>query len=294
MGARRRQGLTATGVENFVFLAVLFAALCHAGWNALIKVGLDPLSTTTLISIGSGVVALAFLPLVGLPAWAAWPWLIASVIIHLVYFAALIEAYRTGDLGQVYPIARGSAPLMTAAATTLLVGEHFSLMGWGGIVALVSGVFMLSAHGGRELAQIDRRAIGFALLTALTICAYSVVDGIGARLSANPNAYSAWLFVGIGIVMVPYALYRDGRDVIPAMQTYWRRGFTGGALQLLSYGIAIWAMTVAPIAIVATLRETSVLFGAVIAVVILKEPLRAVRIAAALLIVCGLVLIRLQ
>jgi drug/metabolite transporter (DMT)-like permease len=281
-------------VENFVFLAVLFAALCHAGWNALIKVGLDPLSTTTLISIGSGVVALFFLPFVGIPALPSWPWLVTSVIIHLVYFAALIEAYRTGDLGQVYPIARGSAPLMTATATTLLVGEHFSLMGWGGIVALVFGVFLLSAHGGRDLTQINRRAIGFSLLTALTICAYSVVDGVGARLSANPNAYSAWLFVGIGIVMVPYALYRDGRDVFPTMQIYWRRGLAGGALQLFSYGIAIWAMTVAPIAIVATLRETSVLFGAAIAVVILKEPLRWVRIVAALLIVCGLVLIRLQ
>ena len=119
-----------------------------------------------------------------------------------------------------------------------------------------------------------------------------MVDGIGARLAGNPNAYSLWLFVGIAVVMLPYALYRDGRDVIPAMQTYWRRGFAGGALQVLSYGIAIWAMTVAPIAIVATLRETSVLFGAVIAVVVLKEPLRAVRIVAALLIVCGLVLIR--
>ena len=281
-------------MENFVFLAVLFAALCHAGWNALIKVGLDPLSTTTLISIGSGVVALVLLPFVGAPAAASWPWLIASVVIHLFYFAALIEAYRIGDLGQVYPIARGSAPLMTATATTFLVGEKLSLIGWSGIIALVAGVFLLSAHGGRALAKIDRRAVGFALATALTICAYSVVDGIGARLAGEPNAYSLSLFVGIAIVMVPYALYRDGRDVIPAMRTYWRRGFAGGALQLLSYGIAIWAMTVAPIAIVATLRETSVLFGAGIAVVVLKEPLRAVRIGAALLIVCGLVLIRLQ
>ena len=281
-------------MENVVFLAVLFAAACHAGWNALIKIGLDPLFTTTLISIGSGVVALAFVPLTGVPAWTAWPWLIASVLIHLVYFASLIESYRTGDLGQVYPIARGSAPLMTAAATTVLVGEHLSPIGWSGIVALVAGVFLLSARGGRELAHIDRRAVGFALFTALTICAYSVVDGIGARLSANPNAYSLWLFIGIALVMLPYALYRDGRDVIPAMQRYWRRGFVGGGLQLLSYGIAIWAMTVAPIAIVATLRESSVLFGAVIAVVVLKEPLRAVRIAAALLIVCGVVLIRIQ
>ena len=131
-------------------------------------------------------------------------------------------------------------------------------------------------------------------MTALTICAYSVVDGVGARLAGNPNAYSLSLFVGIAVVMVPYALVRDGRDVIPAMRIYWRRGFAGGALQVLSYGIAIWAMTVAPIAIVATLRETSVLFGTGIAVVVIKEPLRAERIAAALLIVCGLVLIRLQ
>jgi drug/metabolite transporter (DMT)-like permease len=281
-------------MENFVFLAVLFAAACHAGWNALIKVGLDPLSTTTLISVGSGVVALAFVPLFGGPAAAAWPWLIASVAIHLVYFASLIETYRTGDLGQVYPIARGAAPLMTAIVTTFFIGEKLSVIGWVGIFALVAGVLLLSTHGGRDLARIDRRAIGFAFFTAMTVCSYSVVDGVGARLSLNPNAYSVWLFVGIAVVMVPYALFRDGRDVIPAMQQYWRRGIAGGALQFLSYGIAIWAMTAAPIAVVATLRETSVLFGAVIAVLVLKEPLRAVRIMAAFLIVCGLILIRLQ
>jgi drug/metabolite transporter (DMT)-like permease len=281
-------------MENAVFLAVLFAAACHAGWNALIKVGLDPLSTTTLISIGAGVVALVLLPFVGVPAWAAWPWLIGSIAIHLVYFASLIESYRTGDLGQVYPIARGSAPLMTGVVTTIFVGERLSSIGWIGIIVLVAGVLLLSARGGRELVSIDRRAVGFAFFTALTICAYSVVDGIGARLSANPNAYSLWLFVGIAIVMAPYALYRDGRKVLPAMHSYWQRGFAGGALQLLSYGIAIWAMTAAPIAIVAALRETSVLFGAAIAVLVLKEPLRAVRVVAACLIVCGLILIRLQ
>lgn len=281
-------------MENIVFLAVLFAAACHAGWNALIKVGLDPLSTTTLISLGAGLVALAFVPLVGVPAWAAWPWLIAYVLVHLFYFASLIESYRTGDLGQVYPIARGSAPLMTATITTLFVGERLSPIGWGGILALVVGVLLLSARGGRELTKVDRRAIGFAFFTALTICGYSVVDGIGARLSGNANAYSVWLFIGIAGAMLPYAIFRDGRDVIPAMQRFWWRGLAGGALQLLSYGIAIWAMTVAPIAIVATLRETSVLFGAIIAVVVLKEPLRAARILAACLIVCGLIMIRLQ
>ncbi len=155
-------------------------------------------------------------------------------------------------------------------------------------------MILLSARGGRDLVMIDRRAVGFALLTALTICAYSVVDGIGARLAGDPNAYSLSLFVGIAMVMLPYALYRDGRDVIPAMRQYWRRGFAGGALQVISYGTVLWAMTLAPIAIVATLRETSVLFGAGIAVAVLKEPLRATRIGAALLIVCGLILIRIQ
>ncbi|HET9714862.1 MAG TPA: EamA family transporter [Pseudolabrys sp.] len=280
-------------MENIVFVAVLFAAACHAGWNALIKVGLDPLSTTAIISVGSGIVAVAFVPFVGVPAWAAWSPLLASVAIHLLYFAALVESYRTGDLGQVYPIARGSAPLMTAGATTMLVGEKLSAVGWMGIVVLVAGVFLLSVRGGRELTKIDKRAIGFAFITAISICAYSVVDGIGARVSGNPNAYSAWLFLGIALVMVPYAVLRDG-NVIPVMKRYWRRGLTGGILQVVSYGTAIWAMTVAPIAIVATLRETSVLFGAIIAVIVLREPLRAVRITAACLIVSGLIAIKMQ
>lgn len=129
-------------MDNVVFLA----ALCHAGWNALVQVGLDPLSTATLIAIGSGLVALPFLSFAGLPASAAWPWLVASAGIHLFYFAALIESYRTGDLGKVYPIARGSAPLMTATATTFIVGEWLGLLSWSGSVVLVAGVILLSAR----------------------------------------------------------------------------------------------------------------------------------------------------
>src|SRR3984893_13542189 len=142
-------------------------------------------------------------------------------------------------------------------------------------------------------ARLDRRGVGFALFTAVTICAYSVVDGMGARLAGSANAYSAALFAGLGPVMASYALARRGREVIPAMGRHWRLGLAGGTLQLGSYAIAIWAMTVAPIAIVAALRETSVLFGAVIAVTFLKEPLRAGRVVAALMIVAGLTLIRL-
>jgi drug/metabolite transporter (DMT)-like permease len=280
-------------MDSLVFAAVLFAAACHAGWNATIKRGLDPLATTVLISIGAALVAALFLPVVGWPAATAWPWWAASVAIHLVYFAALIESYRAGDLGQVYPIARGSAPLLTATATTALIGERLGHAGWCGIILLVAGVMLLSLRGGRDLAKLDRRAVGFALFTAVTICAYSVVDGVGARLAGSANAYSVALFVGIGPVMAAYALIRRGREIFPVMGRDWGIGLAGGALQLGSYGIAIWAMTVAPIAIVAALRETSVLFGAAIAVIFLKEPLRASRVAAALLIVAGLALIRL-
>ena len=281
-------------MESFVFVAVLFAAACHAGWNALIKVGLDPLFTTTLITIGAAAVSLVCLPFANMPASQAWPWLVASAIIHLLYFAALIESYRTGDLGQVYPIARGSAPLMIAIVSAALVGEHLNLLGWIGIVTLAAGVLLLSARGGRDIMQLDRRAVGYALLTAFTICAYSVTDGIGVRLSRNPLGYVQWLFVANAIVLVPYALWRDRRSVTVAMRRFWLRGLAGGALQALSYGIVLWAMTLAPIAIVASLRETSVLFGVIIAVIVLKEPLRTARAAAAVLIVCGLVLIRLQ
>jgi drug/metabolite transporter (DMT)-like permease len=280
-------------VSTFVFAAVLFAAACHAGWNAAIKRGLDPLATTVLISIGAALVSAVFLPVVGLPARAAWPWCVASVLIHLFYFAALIESYRAGDMGQVYPIARGTAPLLTATATTLLIGEPLGRAGWGGIILLVAGVLLLSLRGGRDLAKLDRRAVGFALFTAVTVCGYSVVDGMGARSAGDPNAYSVALFVGIGPVMAIYALARRGGEIVPAMARDWSIGLAGGALQVGSYAIAIWAMTLAPIAIVAALRETSVLFGAVIAVVFLKEPLRASRIIAAAMIVAGLTLIRL-
>lgn len=281
-------------MDSFVFGAVLFAALCHAGWNAAVKRGLDPLATTVLISTGAGVIGALALAFTGWPALAAWPWVIASVLIHLVYFAALIESYAAGDMGLVYPLARGSAPLMTAIAAAALIGERFGLLGWGGIVMLAAGVLLLSLRGSRVLAKLDRRAIGFALLTAVTICAYTLVDGIGARVAGSAHAYTAAMFAGIGIVMLVYGLVRRGSAVVALLRQHSALGIGGGAMQVTSYGIAIWAMTVAPIALVGALRETSVLFGAILSVLILKEPIVPLRIVAALMIVCGLVMIRLS
>ena len=279
-------------MDSLVFAAVLLAAAAHAGWNAAIKRGLDPLVTTVLIAVGAGAVALPIAVWVGLPAAAAWPWVIASVIVHLGYFAGLIEAYRAGDMSQVYPIARGAAPLLTALVSTAWLGERLGLLGWGGLLCLVGGVMMLSLRGGGDLTRLDRRAVGFALFTALTVCAYTVIDGVGVRASGNALAYTAAVFFGNAVIMALYGLARRGHKLLAGLSQLWRTGLGGGALQFASYGIALWAMTIVPIAVVAALRETSVLFGALIAVVVLREPLRPLRVAAAVLIVAGLVMIK--
>jgi len=216
-------------MDLFVFLALLFAAACHAGWNAGIKLALDPLTVAVLMSAAAGVVALAALPFAGEVPPAAWPWLAASVVIHLFYFAALVEGYRAGDMSQVYPIARGSAPLMTALVAWLVVGEALAPATWLGIVLLAAGVASLSLRGGRDVARIGGRAVGFALMTAVTICAYTVIDGIGARLAGtvNAGAYAAALFVGNGVLFLAYGVLRRGPAIFAAIGPHsarcWRR-----------------------------------------------------------------------
>src|SRR3954468_24672501 len=214
-------------MDPFVFAAVLLAAACHASWNAVLKLRLDPFRTISLIAIASAVVALPALPFVGFPPAAAWPWVIASVVLHLGYYIGLTEAYRTGDMGQVYPIARGTAPLMTAGMSTTFLGEQLGLIGWGGIILLIFGIFVISLHGGRDLARLDRRAIGFAFFTAVTICGYSLVDGIGARTAGSAHSYSVMLFLLDGIMMAIFAALRNGKRTITDMTGHWKAAFIG-------------------------------------------------------------------
>lgn len=281
-------------MDLFVFSAVLVAAVCHAGWNALLKLRLEPIVVVSLISIAGGIVALPLLPLVGIPEVASWPFLVASLIIHLGYYIALGEAYRAGDLGQVYPIARGSAPLLTAVLTTVILGETLGFLGWIGVSVLGAGVLLLSFKGGRALAQIERRAVLFALLTALTIASYTLVDGIGGRWGGSAHAYAAWLIVLDAVMMLVFALVRFPSALNVGAREHWRLALFGGALSTGAYWTAIWAMSVAPIALVAALRETSVLFAAAIGVVLLREPLLPVRVFAAVMVVAGVMLIRLK
>jgi drug/metabolite transporter (DMT)-like permease len=279
-------------MDPFVFTAVLCAAAMHAGWNAIIKLNLEPLKAITLISIAYFFLVGPFAPFIAWPVAEAWPYLIASLVIHIVYYYALGEAYRTGDLGHVYPIARGTAPLMTAIGAHLLIGEDLGLRGVAGIFMLTSGILLLSLKGGRKGAAFDTRAIGFALLCATSISAYTLVDGVGARTDADPWPYIAWLMILDGLMMLVFGLWRWGVDLLRLPPRTWALIMAGGVMSLASYAIALWAMTRAPIALVAALRETSVLFAALIGVIFLREPIVGARIVAAGLVLCGVVLLR--
>ena len=281
-------------MESYVFLAVLAAAAFHAGWNAILKLRLEPLLAMSLIAAASGLVAVPLLPFVDTPHPDSWIFLFASLVIHFVYYIALAEAYRTGDLGQVYPIARGTAPLLTAIGASLWLGEYLGLVGWTGISVLAAGIVLLSLRGTRDAHAFDRRAVGFALLTAVSIAAYTLADGIGARLAGGALPYIVWLFVLDGLMMLCFGLMRFPRAMVTEASRSWVMVVCGGALSCAAYAIAIWAMTKAPIALVAALRETSVLFAAIIGVAFLREPLIMIRGLAALLVAAGMMLVRLR
>lgn len=278
-------------MELHVFLAVLLAAAMHAGWNAIVKGGGDPLVSITHVNLFTGLMAFCCLPLVALPYSGVWIWIAASALIHVVYRFMLVGAYRVGDMAQVYPIMRGGAPLLTAMGTALLIGEVISPVGFAAVIALSAGVFLMSMKGGR-IGTYDRRAVGFALASASATCGYSLVDGIGARLNGSGPGYALWMFVLNMLTMQVIVIALRGQAIYATLPQTWKLAAGGGLMSMLSYFIAIWGMTQAPIALVAALRETSVLFGAVIATVILKEPPTAWRVLASLLVVAGVVLLR--
>ena len=281
-------------MNNFVFVSVLCAAFMHAGWNALVKAGSDRLMSITIISVWSAVLAFPLLLLVPTPPAAAWPWLGASIAFHTVYKLLLARAYRLGDMGQVYPIARGSAPLLTALLMTYAFNEVLTPVAAIGIFLLVIGVWLMSVRGGRDSATIQTTAVGYALATAVLISLYTITDGQGARIGASALSYAIWLFVFDGLaILIATGWIRGPKPVLQTIQRAWRIGAFGALMSMGSYGIALWAMRQAPIASVAALRETSVLFAAMISFVVLKESLSPWRITSALLIVSGVVLTRL-
>jgi drug/metabolite transporter (DMT)-like permease len=280
-------------LEPLVFAAVLGAALLHAGWNAIVKLGLDPFRSMVLLVLCAGVLAAPILPLVGLPAWQAWPYVAASAALHLGYNLVLIEAYRSGGLGVVYPIARGGAPLLVAIGSAAFLGEVLSTQAYLGIALLTFGLGLVSIRRASDVIAADRRAVAFAGVTAAFIAAYSLVDATGARVSGNASGYALVLFVLDAFITLGVAVARIGTAGLLSLGAHLKRGFAGGAMQLGGYWTVIWAMSLAPVALVSALRETSVLFAVLLAVVWLKEPMTRRRVIGAGLVVVGAIVMKL-
>jgi drug/metabolite transporter (DMT)-like permease len=278
-------------LDTAVFLAVLGAALMHAGWNAIVKVGLDRFSSILLMSMVQGAMALTLLPFFAAPLAASWPWLAASALLHIGYKLFLIRAYQHGDLSQVYPLARGTAPLIVALVGASFLGESMTAGKTAAVAAIALGVIVMSLGGG-ALGRLPPKALLYALATACFTASYTLVDGVGARLAETASGFTLWMFAFDATGMTCCALAMRGRRAFSGLPAAWRSGLATGGLSLGSYWIAIWAFTLAPLALVAALRETSVLFAMLIGVFLLGERANRWRWVSAGLILGGVALMR--
>lgn len=272
-----------------VMLLVLLGAALHAAWNVLVKKGTDGFLTTALIATAGAAIALAVLPFLPAPDWRCWPWLLGSAAIHVVYFALVVGAYRHADISLAYPLMRGTAPLLVAGFSAPLLGEQLRPAAWAGVLLVCGGVLALGLAGRR---QAGGRGIAMALANAAVIAAYTLVDGTGARVSGQPATYVLWLFVLNAPPLLGWALLRRPRALLALARAQWRVALLGAGCTVGSYGLALWAMTRAPIAMVAALRETAILFGLLFAALLLHERVGWRRAGAGSAIAAGAMLLR--
>jgi drug/metabolite transporter (DMT)-like permease len=273
-----------------VTLAVLGAALGHATWNAMIKSSGDVLLDMTLVVFFAGIATLPFLPFVPVPAPAVWPYIGASMAIHTLYYVALVGAYRAGDLSHGYPIMRGIAPLIVSLVAVFWIGEAPKPMVWVGVVLICGGVLSLGFVGFHW--EQSRRALTWALANAVIIASYTLVDAGGVRAAGEAWSYVVWLFV-LDALPFPLVIYLMKRDALTAYaRRFWARTLFGGALSAAAYGIVLWAMSRAPVAAVAALRETSVIFAALMGAWLLKEGHIARRILGAATVAAGVIALK--
>lgn len=283
----RNRGVMSAGV----FLAVLVAAFLHAGWNALIKFGASKLGGMVILSAVSVPIGLVVVATRPLPAPETWGWLSLSVAIHLAYKTFLALAYNHGDLSRVYPIARGAAPLMVLLVGMVLLPDALAWPEIAGIVVMGTGLVAMAR--GLFTNGESRRMLPFALGAACATAGYTLADGMGARVMGDAAVYVAWLFILDGIFFTSGVLLLRGWSVMPREVAGWGLGALAGIASYGAYAIAVWAMTVAPIALVAALRESSILFAVLIGWLFFGETMRREKLVAAALIIAGLMLTRL-
>jgi drug/metabolite transporter (DMT)-like permease len=268
---------------------VLLSALLHACWNAVVKSDSDRLVSMGLVMVSGSLIGLAAIPFLPLPDPAAWKWLLISIAIHNFYYFFLLNAYAHGDLSHVYPIARGSGPLLVAIFSGALVGEHLSGFEFAGVLLVSVGIASLALAKGLPRGEEWRPTL-YALATGVTIASYTLADGLGVRASGDALSYIAWLNVLEGPWVFLFALWLRGPAIVGHLRKYWWRGAGGGVVATVGYGLAIWALSVGGMAHVAALRETSVLWGSLIGTIVLGEAFGYRRVLAAVTVVSGLLL----
>lgn len=273
---------------------VLCAALLHVGWNAVVKTSGDRLVTMTQVMGSAALVSVVALVFVPLPRSASWAYLALSTGLHAGYTLFLLRAYGHGDLSQVYPLARGSAPLLVLLLAFVAAGEMPSTTVMAAIGLIIVGIMSLAFRGGRRVAG-ESKPVAYALATALFIGGYTVVDGMGARLAGSPHGYAASLFTLNGMVLWVLLYLRRGSVTMTLLRAgHWTSAAVGGVMSLAAYWLVIWALTLAPMAPVAALRETSVIFAALLGAVWLKEPFGRWSIASATLVAAGIVVLQVR
>ncbi|MGO9569583.1 MAG: EamA family transporter [Desulfomonilaceae bacterium] len=276
-----------------VMLPILLGALLHATWNAVVRSAADKFLDTVLVTAGASVFAACWLPFMAIPDVASSPYLIASSVIHVGYFIFVALAYHHAELSFAYPIMRGTAPAFSAIAAALLLNEFPPVLGWIGVLLISFGVVVLSFDSWRS-GSLSLSSLLFALSNAGVIVVYTLVDGQGARLSGNAFSYTGWMLLLTAVPVILASLMLRPRKVTSYLRRNVARGLTGGACLVGSYGIALWAMTHAPIALVAALRETSVLFAMLIAVYFLGERISRLRLLSALMVGAGAIAIKIS
>lgn len=276
-------------MNNEVIAAVLLAAALHAGWNGIIKFRGDRLVSMAVITFAAGVISLAFLPFVAVPDKASWPFLALSLLPHTAYNLFLPIAYDHGDLGLVYPVARGSSPLLVMFAAFLFANESMSPIALVGVLCLATGIMALAFEKGLRIAE-SPKAILYALLTAICIASYTFLDGMGARKSGSGFGFAVWLTAIDGILTFLIVVVWKRRAVWAMASGNLFTGILGGAMQAGAYCIVVSALAIAPMAMVSALRETSVLFAALISTLLLKEGFRVWRFVSIALVTAGLIL----
>jgi drug/metabolite transporter (DMT)-like permease len=276
-------------LEPLPLLLVLLSALMHAGWNVMAKRSHDGLIAMALIKLPNMLMAIVMLAVAGLPSMPSWPYLLGSALLNFLYFYALVNAYRLGDLSVAYPVARGTAPLMVLLISLAFVGEVPSAGAIAGVMVICLGILVIGKQ--KRATRQHYLAMLWAAGVGLCIAGYTVTDALGARLSGNPVGYVAVLMIVTGIAVGGAAALTRGPALLHALRTDWKNGVLGGVMMLGSYSLMVYALTLGPMAPLAALRESSVIFAAVLGAIVLREPFGAKRITAAAAVASGIAIL---